>query len=160
MLFCMLGSSNCVLKFVSGVLSNGIISGNNTTIVGAEYGAFDSVRLSKSFTNIESNLSWWGCVPFDANNQYDNSSKIKNAFGSSIERVGVSKLYGVSKPIDMSIKYVVGVSDEPGFKFCGFCANSDFSPASVTLSRDGKTYEVNGLFYHFSMYLLCLVPLY
>lgn len=139
--------SNCVLKFVSGVLSNGIISGNNTTIVGAEYGAFDSVRLSGSFTNIESNLSWWGCVPFDANNQYDNSSKINDAFRSSISRVGVSKIYGVSKPINISCR-IVGTSEQPGFKFCGFYANSDFSPITITLPRDGKTYEVNGLFYH------------
>lgn len=139
--------SNCVLKFVSGVLSNGIISGNNTTIVGAEYGAFDSVRLSGSFTNIESNLSWWGCVPFDVNNQYDNSSKIEDAFRSSISRVGVSKIYGVSKPINIGCR-IVGTSEQPGYKFCGFYANSDFSPITITLPRDGKTYEVNGLFYH------------
>lgn len=140
--------SDCVLYFTGGVISNGIILGNNTTIVGAEYGAFDGVRLSGIFTNIESNLSWWGCVPFNVDNQYDNASKIEDAFKSSISRVGVSGIYGVSKPIDISCS-VVGISDKPGYKFCGFYANSDFSPITITLPRDNESYEVNGLFYHY-----------
>lgn len=139
--------NNSVLLCRGGVISNGNIAGNNTTILGAEYGAFDNVVLSGSYTNLYSNLSWWGCVPYDANNEFDNSGKIECAISSSFRVIKVTNSYGISTPLDAATKRIEG-GDISGWNRCGFVANSNFASKDVTLSRDGNTYTTKAMFYH------------
>lgn len=140
---------NCVLKFIGGHVSNGIIKGDNTTIEGAEYGALDNVILTGSYTNSESDLSWWGCIPYTETNQFNNSYKIEYAINSSIRVINVSKNYGLSRPVKLNggkkIKGTVNPSE--GYKICGFVANNDFSFIEYE-AHDSKTYQVKGLLFY------------
>lgn len=138
---------NCVLKFCGGTLINGLIVGDLTTIENADYGAFDNVVLKGSYTNAFSNLSWWKCVPYDASAEYDNSDKIQNAIDSAIHHIYVSKIYGVSKPIDMGGATIMEGATEWEWKQTGFVANANFSAANVSIN--GASYLVDSMFYHY-----------
>ena len=83
-----------VLDFQGGKLKNGKVKGNNSTITGILVNIFDDVILTGTFTNYDSNLAWWGCVPYLSTNEFDNSSKIQCALKSSINVIHVSQMYG------------------------------------------------------------------
>ena len=140
--------AGCVLHFNGGQISGGILSGNDTLLSGSLDSVFDNVVLSGNWKNQSASVTWWGCVPFsDEGNQVDNSDRLNCAFSSSILRVFVPTLYGVSSPLHINgYTKVIGVKGYPVRS--GFMANDDFSGNSVTLSRDGNTYSVNGVFYH------------
>lgn len=53
--------AGCVLKFVGGKLSNGTITGNNTSIIATETRIFDGVSLAGKWYG-ESNPIWFGAI--------------------------------------------------------------------------------------------------
>ena len=71
-----------ILLFCGGILKDGEVYGDNTTIQEASFGVLDNVKLSGTYTNSECDLSWWGCIPYDpdiSQNIPDNAPKIKRA---------------------------------------------------------------------------------
>lgn len=137
-----------VLDFQGGKLKNGKVKGNNSTITGILVNIFDDVILTGTFTNYDSNLAWWGCVPYLSTNEFDNSSKIQCALKSSINVIHVSQMYGISSPVQLSSRVKIEGVNSWQYKQAGFIANSNFKPIKVTLARSKKSYTVSGMFYH------------
>lgn len=137
-----------VLDFQGGKLKNGKVKGNNSTITGILVNIFDDVILTGTYTNYDSNLAWWGCVPYSSTNEFDNSSKIQCALKSSINVIHVSQMYGISSPVQLSAKVKIEGVNSWQYKQAGFIANSDFKPIEVALTRTKKSYVVSGMFYH------------
>lgn len=141
---------DCVLYFNGGSISGSYsITGNRTLIAGTLVDIFNGVSLVGTIVNESCNLCWWGAKSTTDAPGYDNSDIIKTALKTTIRRIYVSKIYGISSPINIAsgTHEIVGDSIR-NFKQCGFVANSDFSGISVTLSRDGVTYNITGMFYH------------
>ena len=141
-----LGSS-CILCFCGGSLKNGEIIGNNTTIQRASYGILDNVKLSGTYTNSECDLSWWGCIPYSSS-EADNSTKIKNVLDSTIQRITVNAMYGISSPVDIGkYSHIIAGCSQMGEDHSGFVANSNFQRNdSVTINY--VDYSVRGMFYY------------
>lgn len=141
--------SNVTLVFNGGTIKNGTLTGDMATLDGSLNRIFDRVTLQGTYTNSESDLCWWACVPFNELRQVDNSANIQCAFDSSVKIVNVSKMYGVSSPIELPGSSRIQGVCAWGFKNAGFIANKNFSSKSVSLQRDGKKYVAKGMFYHF-----------
>ena len=139
---------NVTLFFNGGSIKNGKLKGDLTTLSGTLNNIFDRVILQGTFTNSESDLCWWGCVPYNESRQVDNAAGIQCAFDSSIKIINVSKMYGVSSPIELPGSSRIQGVCAWGFKYAGFIANRNFSQKTVSLQRDGKKYVARGMFYH------------
>ena len=137
------------LYFNGGSFSNGVLNGNMSTVAGITTAIFNLVRLQGKWTNADSDLDWWGCVPYDAKKQVDNWASIQCAFESNINTIRISKLYGISSPLEAPNSAKLLGTNSKGFKQAGFVANSNFKERSMTLSRDGKTYRARGMMVHF-----------
>lgn len=137
------------LYFNGGSFSNGVLKGNMSTIAGITTSILNLVRLQGTWTNADSDLDWWGCVPYDAKKQVDNSASIQCALESTINTLRVSKLYGISSPLEAPGSMKLIGTNSKGFKQAGFVANSNFNGRSMKLSRDGKTYMARGMIVHF-----------
>lgn len=137
------------LFFNGGSFSNGVLKGNMSTIAGITTSILDLVILQGKWTNADSDLDWWGCVPYDVKKQVDNRANIQCAFESSINTLRISKLYGLSSPIEAPNSMKLIGTNSKGFKQAGFVANANFNGRSMKLSRDGKTYTARGMMVHF-----------
>lgn len=141
--------SGCTLDFQGGTISNGTIIGNKTLISGNLNNILHNVRLTGLYNNDFCDLAWWGCIKYTENEEFDNSNKITQIFNSSINKIIVSDVYGISRPIETPKHILIdGTNDSTGWKEKGFKANSNFSSITITLPRDGKEYNVKGMFYH------------
>jgi hypothetical protein len=140
---------NCVLQFEGGSLSNGSIVGEQTEIAGVLYHILNNVTLKGRFSNLASNLVWWGAASGEG---IDNSAAIQCALDSNIYIVEVSDDYYISSPISLPYNKVIHGRSGYNNKLTGFYANNDFSPKVVDFSsRNGKdafSQEVRGMFYH------------
>ena len=137
------------LFFNGGSFSNGVLKGNMSTIAGITTSIFNLVPLQGVWTNADSDLDWWGCVPYDAKKQVDNSASIQCALESTINTLRVSKLYGISSPLEAPGSMKLIGTNSKGFKQAGFVANSNYKGRTMKLSRDGKTYQAKGMLVHF-----------
>ena len=139
----------CVIKFKGGSLINGSINGNNTFIYGDLDSIFNNTILIGTYKNLECNLIWWGV---QTSAEVDNSSKIQNAFDSSIFIINVSSRYYISKPISLPYNKVIKGRTGNNNKLTGFYANDDFTSVIIDFpERQGKeafSQEVFGMFYH------------
>lgn len=139
----------CIMKFDGGSLTNGTLKGNDTLICGRLSDIFDNVVLKGSYKNKECDLIWWGVKTSIG---FDNSSKIQNAFDSTIGTIKVGGKYYLSYPVMVTInKFVIGST---GFLYnsTGFLANDDFSPRVIDFEEKSNkpafSQEVYGMFYH------------
>lgn len=137
------------LYFNGGSFANGVLKGNMSTIAGITTSIFNLVRLQGVWTNADSDLDWWGCVPYDAKKQVDNSASIQCALESTINTLRVSKLYGISSSLEAPGSMKLIGTNSKGFKQAGFVANSNYKGRTMKLSRDGKTYQAKGMLVHF-----------
>lgn len=137
-----------ILYFEGGSFRNGLLKGQEITIAGILRNIFSQVILQGTYTNSESNLNWWNCIPYDTNRTADNSAEIQCAFKSSIKIVNVTNMYGVSFPVELPGSSRIQGVCAWGFKQAGFVANDDFKGTTVTLQRDGKNYSIDGMFWH------------
>ncbi len=137
------------LFFNGGSFSNGVLNGNMSTVAGITTSIFNLVRLQGTWTNADSDLDWWGCVPYDVKKQVDNRANIQCAFESTINTLRISKLYGISSPLEAPNSMKLIGTNSKGFKQAGFVANANFNGRSMKLNRDGKNYMARGMMVHF-----------
>lgn len=138
--------SNCILRFNGGIIKNGKISGNRTTIQAPQEQISEGIRFTGTYTNEKCWLTWFGCKQGD---NIDNSAYIENATNSTFSEIFVDGIYCISKPVDALTKKFIGNS-VLNFNRVGFKANSDFSSITRNDLRDAPTeHTIYGMFYHY-----------